>query len=44
MLEIIGILTFEQGEKIDLIADQVRNANRNIERAEANIEKAKINM
>ena len=33
LLEIIGVLTQEQGEKIDLVAERVRVANREIERA-----------
>ena len=42
LLEIIGILTNETGEKIDQVGERVRRANEDIERAEANIDKAKI--
>lgn len=44
LLEIIGVLVHENGEKINDISREVECANENAEKAERNIDKARIAM
>ena len=41
LLEVIGILVLEQGEKIEMAREQIEGANREVEKALKKIDKAK---
>ena len=41
LLEVIGILVFQQGQKIDMARENIEKANKELEKALKKIDKAK---